>query len=69
MFRLPGPNVIKLFAAVIYEFLLSARGFVPGKPFQLSLMFVSKAGAYSSGAPVKDSSLRVLEQTGKACQG
>jgi hypothetical protein len=27
--------------------------FVPGKPFQSSLMFAGKAGAYPSGAPVK----------------
>jgi hypothetical protein len=33
------------FTAVIYGFEWSARLFVPGKPFQLSLMFVGKAGA------------------------
>ncbi len=40
-------------------------------------MFASKAGAYSSGAPFKDFTIRVyyqtypqtLEQAGKACQG
>ncbi len=39
-------NVIVL--SVIYEFLQSARVFVPGKPFQLSLMFAGKARAYPS---------------------
>ncbi len=34
--------------------------FVPGKPFQLSQIFASKAEAYSSEAPFKDSTLRVL---------
>ncbi len=28
-----------------------ARVFVPGQPFQPSLMFVSKTGVYPSGAP------------------
>ncbi len=37
-----GANVIKLFTVVSHKFLLQARAFVPGKPFQLSLMFVSK---------------------------
>jgi hypothetical protein len=41
----PGPNVIKLFTAVIYEFSSSARVFVFDKSFQPSLMFVGKAGA------------------------
>jgi hypothetical protein len=35
---------IKLFTAVIYEFYEFT--FVPGKPFQSSLMFVGKAEAY-----------------------
>ncbi len=43
-----GVNVIKLLKAVIYKYLEYARVFVPGKPFQLSLMFVGKTGAYSS---------------------
>jgi len=30
---------------------------VPGKPFQLSLMFESKAGAYLSEAPITCSTL------------
>jgi hypothetical protein len=37
-----GANVIKLFTAVIHEFLLKARTLVPGKPFQSSLMFGGK---------------------------
>jgi hypothetical protein len=37
-----GPNVIKHFTAVIYEFLQKVRLFVPGKPFQSSLLFVVK---------------------------
>ncbi len=36
----PGPNVIKLFTAVLYECSLKARAFVPGKPFQPSLLIV-----------------------------
>ncbi len=51
--------------------------FVPGKPFQHTLMFASKAGGYSSGAPFKDSTIRVfcktcpqtLDKAGKACEG
>ncbi len=54
-----GPNVIKLFTAIIYDFLY-ARVFFPGKPFQLSLMFASVAGAYLSGAPFKVSTLKVF---------
>jgi len=34
--------------------------FVPGETFQLNLIFASKAGAYLSGAPLKDSTLWVL---------
>ena len=44
-------NVIKLFLAVIYEFSQYDRVFVSGTPFQPSLMFAAKAGAYPSGAP------------------
>jgi hypothetical protein len=40
-----GVNVIKLFTAVSYNFLKEARAFVPGKPFQPSLMFAGKAEA------------------------
>jgi hypothetical protein len=48
----PVANVIKLFAAVSYDFSLKARGFVPGKPFQPSLIFVVKARSLpKSGAP------------------
>jgi hypothetical protein len=42
LYSLPGLSIIKLFLAVIYECSYKARVFVPGKPFQLSLMFVSK---------------------------
>jgi hypothetical protein len=38
----PGPNVIKLFTAAIYNKL----DFFPGRPFQPSLMFVGKARSY-----------------------
>ena len=41
-----GANPIKPFTAVIYEFLEQARVFLPGKPFQPSLMFAGKARAY-----------------------
>jgi hypothetical protein len=43
MIQAPGPNVIKLFTLVIYEFLLQDRVFVPGMSFQPSLMLVGKA--------------------------
>jgi hypothetical protein len=36
-------SLIKLFTAVIYGFLEQARMFIPGKPFQPSLMLVGKA--------------------------
>jgi len=38
----PGACTIKLFTVVIYRFSKYARGFVPGKPVQPSLMFVGK---------------------------
>jgi hypothetical protein len=38
----PVANIIKLFRAVSYAFSLQARAFVPGKPFQPSLMYVGK---------------------------
>jgi hypothetical protein len=38
------------FTAVIYECSYQAGVFDPGKPFQLSLMFASMAGTYSSEA-------------------
>jgi hypothetical protein len=46
----PGANVTKLFMAVSYDFSLQARAFVPGKPFQPSLMFAGRAEAYPSEA-------------------
>jgi hypothetical protein len=45
--------IIKLFTAVIYGFSLQARVFVPGKPFQPSLMFVGEARSLPYGAPEK----------------
>ena len=38
---------------VIYEFRNKLRVLVLGKPFQLSQMFVGKAGAYPSEAPFR----------------
>jgi len=38
----------KTFASVIYKCLQYARGFIPGRPFQPNLKFVSNAGAYLS---------------------
>jgi hypothetical protein len=46
MFLPPGVSVIKLFTDVSYEFSQKARVLVLDKPFQLSLMFVDKAGGY-----------------------
>jgi hypothetical protein len=46
-------NVKKLFTAVSYDFSKYARVFVPGKPFQPSLMFGGKAGAYPREAPFR----------------
>jgi len=37
-----GPMLLKIFTSLIYELLYKARVFVPGKPFQLSLLFVNK---------------------------
>ncbi len=45
----PEVNVIKLFTLDI--FLWEALVFVPGMPFQPSLMFAIKARAFPSGAP------------------
>jgi hypothetical protein len=50
-------NVIRLFMAASYAFSKLARAFVPGKPFQLILMFAVKAKAYPSEAPSRCSSL------------
>ncbi len=52
-----GPVLEKHFTAVIYGFSLQARVFVPGKPFQLSLVFVGNAGAYLSETPFRCSGL------------
>jgi hypothetical protein len=51
-----GANVIKLFSAVSYDFLLSTRGFVFSKLFQPSL-FAGKVKAYPSEVPVRYSTL------------
>ncbi len=48
-FPSPGVNLIDAFLFVTYEWANYAIVFVPGKPFTLSVMFVSKAGAYQSG--------------------
>ncbi len=40
------PNAIKLFTHITYKFSKQARAFVSGKPFQSSLIFIGKAGAY-----------------------
>ncbi len=40
----PGPNVIKLFTGVSYEFSSKARVFAPGKPFQPSILFAGNIG-------------------------
>ncbi len=54
----PGACTINLFTAVIYGFSYKAsRVFVPGKPFQPSLMFADKARAYPSEAPFRCSTL------------
>jgi hypothetical protein len=46
MIQAPGPNLIKLFTAVILECSQSARVFVTGKPLQLSLVFKAQTLAY-----------------------
>ncbi len=52
LFCNPGAYIIKHFTAVIYGFSLSVRVFVPGKPFQPSLVFAGEARSLpSSGAP------------------
>jgi hypothetical protein len=74
----PRPNVVNLFMAVIYECSLKARVFVPGKPFQPSLIFVSGAKAYPREAPFRCSIVgstpagpysQTLGLAGKAHQG
>ncbi len=44
----PGAKVIKNFTTVICKWIKLARVFVPGRHFKLSLLFVSKTGAYLS---------------------
>ncbi len=51
--RQAGANVIKLFTHVLYGQTKQVRVFVPGKPFQPSPTFGSKARAYQSGAPFR----------------
>ncbi len=52
-----GANVIKPFKAVIYHLSNLVNVFVPGKPFRPSLIFVIKARAYLSEAPLRCSTL------------
>jgi hypothetical protein len=49
MDQLPGPNCLKIFTSIIY--ILSKS--ICFKPFQSSLMFVKRAGAYPSEVPLK----------------
>ncbi len=56
-----GVNVIKLFTTVIYECSQQTRVVVPSKPFQLSLMFADKAGAYQSEDLVSDKHSSLLQ--------
>ncbi len=55
--KAPLAIVIKLFTAVSYNFSIYARAFITNKPFQPSLMFAGKAGAFPSEAPFKCSTL------------
>ncbi len=48
-----GPNIIKLFTVVIYNCSYQAGGCDPGKPYQPSIMIMSKAGAYPSETPFR----------------
>ncbi len=60
----PGANVIKLFTAVIYDFRNKLMCFVPGKPFQPSLMFVDMARSlHQSGFTQVGSDLARKHQT------
>jgi hypothetical protein len=52
----PRPNVIKLYVRNLLMFVISWRVF-PNRPFQPSLMFVGKAGAYPVVASFKPSTL------------
>jgi hypothetical protein len=64
------PNVIKLFEVIIYKCSQEAREFALGRPFQLSLMFVSKAGACPSEVPFRGSCTfqQTFDWSKKACQ-
>jgi hypothetical protein len=57
IFASPGASIVKPFTAVIYRFSLKAKEIVSGKPFQPSLMLVSKVGTYPSEAPFRCSTL------------
>ncbi len=46
----PGANVISLFTVVIYKWAYKTRVFVPDRPFQANLMFVSKVVTYLGGS-------------------
>ncbi len=46
----------KSILSVIYEFLLKARAFLPGKRFQPRLLFVGKASSYPRVEQLKGSS-------------
>jgi len=46
-----GANLIKPFLLVTCKWANKARVLVPGTPFQTSLMFAIKAGAYPRGRP------------------
>jgi hypothetical protein len=50
---MPKANPIKLFTAIIYEFLKYAEVLVLGKPFQPILLFVGKVKAYPKEAPFR----------------
>jgi hypothetical protein len=57
LWGIPGACAIKLFTVLIYGFSYQARVFVLGKPFEVGLMFMGKAGAYPSKAPFRCSTL------------
>jgi hypothetical protein len=72
----PGLNLIRIFTDVVYECSKQAKVFVPGEPFQPSLMSVGKAGAYSRVEYLKGSrwgrlrpASETLDWAGKAYQG
>ncbi len=50
-----GTNVKHLFTTIIYQCLLQAKVFVPGRPFQPSQMFDGKAIPHLSEAPFMSS--------------